>query len=163
MKVYVVFLILLVSQIRTYAEEPTDRFGVPWCIDRTVSSDSNQIRCLQSLDETEIVRKGLVSILQQARNCPTCKSSIVDGEKYRFFFRFPLLITSAFLSTRGTGTIVHFIFKDGPLREFEAYLVVNDGNVNEFRLLDVVPHSRNTARLIRKLRTNKFAHFWINP
>ena len=145
------------------SHEMKDEFGVVWCIDRKMSLDERQLKCLQSLDETQIVKQGFAKILQRRRTCSKCNASVIDEEKYLSFYHLPFLVIAVTFVTRGTGIRVHLIFKVGPPQKFETLLVVNDQNVNEFRVIQTLPTSKKMVGVIQKLRGKDFAQYWIEP
>ncbi len=141
--------------------EKKDQFGIEWCFDRKASLDENQLRCLRSLDETQIVKNGLADSLRRHRTCPKCKEVIADENKYLSYYKYPFLVISAGFHEQGTGILVHFIFKQGPPEIFDAFMIVNDNNVNEFRVIDSFPPTRQMIRLVKRFREKKFDQYWV--
>ena len=141
--------------------EKKDQFGIEWCFDRKASLDENQLRCLRSLDETQIVKTGLSDIVRRHRTCPKCKEVIVGEHKYPSYYKYPFLIIDAGFHEQGTGILVHFIFRQGPPQIFESFMIVNDNNVNEFRVIDSFPPTKEMIGLIKGLREKKFDQYWV--
>jgi hypothetical protein len=163
MKIFLLFFALTIIGSHALCEEKKDEFGVEWCIEREASSDKNQLRCLQSLKETQMVKDGFADISRRRRTCSKCKSVIVDEDKYLPFSRLPFLVIETRMFTRSGGTEVYLIFKDGPPKEFEAFFMLNDNDINEFGVFQTVPTSKKTVQLIRKLRKKEFDQFWVSP
>lgn len=163
MKASLFFFALTIVGSHALCDEKKDEFGVEWCVERKASSDRNQLRCLRSLKETQMVKDGFDDILRRQRACPKCKAVIVDEDKYLPFSHFPFLVVEVQNSTRSGGTEVYLIFKDGPLQEFEAFFMVNDNGVNEFGVFQAEPTNKKMVQLIKKLRRKEFEQFWIPP
>lgn len=70
-----------------------------------------------------------------------------------------MVIDIGFVS-RGTGTKVHFIFKQGPPIEFEGLLMVNDVDTNELAVIQPKSSTESTANFIIALRSKKFDSIW---
>jgi hypothetical protein len=163
MKPSLLFFALTIIGSHALCDEKKDEFGVEWCIEREASLDKNQLRCLRSLKETQMVKDGFADISRRRRTCPKCKSVIVDEDKYLPFSHSPFLVIETRIFTRAGGTEIYLVFKDGPPKEFEAFLSLNDRDINEFGVFQTVPMSKRMVQLIKKLRRKEFDQFWIPP
>jgi hypothetical protein len=162
MKMYYILIALSIFLTpKIFCSEKKDQFGIEWCFGRNPSLDEAQLRCLKTLDQTQIVKNGFADILRRRDKCPKCKEIIINEAKYLPYYNYPFLVINAEFVTRGTGIDVHFIFKNGLPLEFEALLIVNENNVNEFRVIETLDTNRERIKFIKDLRTKKFDSFWI--